>query len=151
MKKLKIIFVLSLITVLSGCLGAIQKQSKIDDQMKNFVFNEPAGKVYNTAAKYMNSMFIDIKNTGENAGASKWQTNNVTLGSNKYQEKLRFTVKVDAKGENKSALNISRERSTNMMGDWDKASAGRYLHYEYNVLKKINAAKAAEIDKKASK
>lgn len=48
-------------------------------------------------------------------------------------------------------LNISRGRATNLMGDWDKAREVRFLHYEYKVLQKIDAARTAKIDKKASK
>jgi len=150
MKKILPILIIALTISLTGCLGAIKKQGKIEDQMKNLVINSSASKVYTAAEKYMNSMFIKIKPTGKNTGASSWSINDVTLGSNKYKEKVRFTVRVASKGNNKSKLNISRERSTNMMGDFSKPVAGRYLTYEYNVLKKMNPARAAQIDKNAS-
>lgn len=151
MKNIISIAVIIFITSLTGCMGALQKQSRIDDQMKDLVMNSPADKVYSAAVKHMNSMFIKIKNTAKNKGSSNWQTNDVSLGSQRYKEKVRFTVKVTAKGKNKSVLNISRERSSNLMGSWDKIHSGRYLHYEFNVLKKMDAARAAEINKKASK
>ena len=113
--------------------------------------NAPADKVYNTAVTVMNSMFVNIKTVAKNQGTSSWASNNVSLGSQRYKEKTRFTVMVSDKGKNKSILRIARERSTNMMGGWGKASSGRFLHYEYKVLQKINAARAAKIDQQASK
>ncbi len=149
MKRFLSITMIALAVSLSGC-AAIQKQANINKQMENLVYNAPADKVYNTAVKVMNSMFVRIRTTGRNQGASGWQTKPVSLGTKHYKERTRFTVKVSSKGKNKSVLRISRERSSNMMGEWNKPLPGRLLSYEYDVLKKINASRAAGIDKQAS-
>lgn len=149
MKRFLSITMIALAISLSGC-AAIQKQSNINNQMQNLVMNAPANKVYNAAVKVMNSRFIRIRKTGRNTGASSWQTQPVSLGTKHYKEKTRFTVKVSSKGKNKSVLRISKERSSNMMGHWNKPLPGRLLSYEYEVLKKINASRAAEIDKMAT-
>ncbi len=149
MKRFLSIVMIALAVSLSGC-AAIQKQANINKQMQNLVYNAPADKVYNTAVKVMNSRFVRIRTTERNTGASSWQTKPVSLGSKHYKEKTRFTVKVSSKGKNKSVLMISRERSSNMMGHWNKPLPGRLLSYEYDVLKKINASRAAEIDKMAT-
>lgn len=150
MKKLSPIFIIALVVSLTGCLDAMKKQGKIDEQMKNLVMNAPADKVYATAVQVMNSLFVDIKPAGKNTGASSWQVNDTKLGTEKYKEKIRFTIKVSAQGSNKSTLIIGRERSSNLTGNWSKPVTGRFLNYEYKVLQKIDAAKAAEIDKKSS-
>lgn len=149
MKKFLSIAMIALAVSLSGC-AAIQKQANLNAQMENLVMNAPADKVYNAAVNTMNSMFVRIRTTGRNQGASSWQIKPVSLGTKHYKEKTRFTVKVTAKGKNKSVLIISKERSSNMMGDWNRPLPGRLMSYEYQVLKKINPARAAEIDKNAT-
>jgi hypothetical protein len=148
MKKLINLFIIALVASLSGC-AAIQKQNRIIEQMNNLVFNAPADSVYNTAVSVMNSMFIQISTTGKNEGASAWQTSNVSLGSSTYQEKIRFTVKVTAASQGTSSLRIQRERKSNHMGSW-KTTAARNQVHEYNVLQKIDPARASEIDRNAS-
>lgn len=122
--------------------------------MENLVFNAPAADVYNAAVDVMKkAMWVDVKSTGKNKGASDWVTKDaqMQMSGKKYQEKTRVRVEVAAKGKNQSTIRVYTERMTNFMGKFENPTVGRAKHYEYLTLQKIDAAKAAEVEKAASK
>ncbi len=150
MKKLLPFFILAFAFSLTGC-EAIKKQNNIDNQMKTFVFGTQASQVYNAAVKVMSSQLIKINSTSKNHGASQLTYSDYIFGGKKNKQRIRFTVTVADLGKGKSTLRIHKERATNFMGEWGKPHVMRFLTYEYQTLQKVDAAKAAEIDKLASK
>lgn len=150
MKKLLPFFILALAVTLTGC-GAIQKQNNIDKQMENLVFNAPANQVYDAAVKVMSSQLIKINSGGKTYGASDLVYSDYIFGGKKNKQRIRFTVAAVDAGKGKSTLRIHKEKATNFMGEWGKPHKMRFLTYEYQTLQKVDAAKAAKIDKLASK
>ena len=142
------LLLIGIVAFVSACAG-IQKQNKINDQMKDYVFSSEAPKVYAAAEGGFEKMQTPIETKGKNQGASKWVEQDSQLGEKKYKEKSRFTVKVASLGKGKSKLRVFRESQSNLSGDWGKVTPGRMLIYEYNILQKVNPKAAAKIEQNA--
>ena len=148
MKKLIPLISIALIFMLSGC-AAIKKQNNIDEQMKNLVFNASADRVYSAAVNFMQT---DIMPTGKYSGSSKWIYSEYIFGGKKNKKKERTIINVTPKGKNQATLRILKESSTTFVNDdWAVPHSMRQLAYEFNTLKRVNPAQAAEIDRIASK
>lgn len=135
--------------LITGC-ASMKKQMNINKVMETHVFEAPAADVYEAAEAEFKGMYTPINSTGKTTGASEWITRPTELGGKKYKEKSRFTVTVTPKGKKMSMVVVSRESATDITGKWGDTRKARMGVYEFNILKRLDSAKAQEVEAKAA-
>lgn len=155
----KIWTLLTISLLLTGC-GEIKLQMNTMELMQNYQFNEPADEVYAGAVKFFAQEKLPLETASKNNGISKWKTTYKTQGSLSHYRKVRYNVKVTAKG-NKSILQIHEESvagdasSTHIGGtlggaEMNKPDSIRKVAYELLVLESFNPSAAQKLKAQAA-
>ena len=155
------VMILSMVTafLFAGCAG-FEKQKKINNFMMSHTFQESPDKVMEAAMKvYEEQNIRPLVKSGDNMAARKWLTEDKTIGGvgnsaegKKYKQKTRYTCSTSkAAGGTKLVCNMESQSTLGEMdGKFGDVMVVRQAHDEFKILKVLNPAKAAEVEKMAS-
>jgi len=138
-----------------GC-ATISAQMNLMDSMKNYEFSESADKVYAAAEAY----FGHLNSDGELTGVSDWKAGYVAQGSLSHGVKERYRVVVTSLSNGKSILRVTKESIPEkndgvnlgglLGGEIVKPETIRHIPSEFQILKQLNPAQAAQMETQAA-
>ena len=144
----KVLMGLLLIGVsLTGC-SAIKQQYNQAELMKTYVFNAPAAKVYAAASDVLAEAGTQITSTGDNRGASEWDTLQHDMGAASYMEKVRISVSVITVSDSQSKVRVFKQ-SVPLKSTF-KGGSQRQLFWEFRILQRVDAVAASKIEASAA-